>query len=83
MSLTAVECVAQCIYGVNNVCLKRFIPKEVHNLSFPVPGLCLNSNWRRQHCKVMKYFENNLSGLYASPMLKHGGKGWDMSEEEG
>lgn len=31
----------------------------------------------------MKYFQNNLSGLYASLTLEHGGKGWDMSEEEG
>lgn len=31
----------------------------------------------------MKYFENNLSGLYACLTLEHGEKGWDMSEAEG
>ena len=58
-------------------------PREVHNLSFPVPVLCLNSNLWLEHCKVVKYFENNLSGLHASLTLKHWERGWDMSEEEG
>lgn len=32
----------------------------------------------------MKYFENNLSGLWASLTLEHGGeRGWNMTEGEG
>lgn len=33
-----------------------------------------------EDCKVVKYFENNLSGLYASLMLAHWGKGVDYEE---
>lgn len=57
--------------------------KKFTTSAFQFQLFCLNSNLQWEDCKVVKYFQNNLSGLYASLTLEHGEKGWDTSEEEG